>query len=350
MRQETNIALENMHISSFTNVQEKVIPYACAHRDILAISPTGSGKTLAYLLPVLEQIEVQGKGKHFPRALILTPTRELALQITHVIRRLLEKREGIRTALLTGGIDMQKQIRSFHQGADIIVGTPSRVKDHLRRHTFKPKMCDILVIDEADEMLKMGFREDIQDICGSLGEHQTMLFSATFTRDTEQLASGMLNDPFVCRIEEETLLKQHIETKIIYVEEKNKIDALEKIVKNRKGQILVFANTRKTCDFISMIMQKKNCSIDTIHSEMDYALRKKIMESFRNHDLKILCATGVAARGIDIPSVETVILYDLPDTKEEYTHRIGRTARAFHSGNAYVFLRQNQKESFKRFF
>lgn len=343
LRKETLDALEAMHITTLTAIQENVIPHACNHEDIFAISPTGSGKTFAYLLPILEQIEVQGKGKHFPRALILVPTRELALQITQVIRTLLEKREGIRTALLTGGVDIQKQIRSFHQGADVIVGTPSRVKDHLRRHTCKPKFCDMLVIDEVDEMLQMGFIQDIQDIKQALPPHQTMLFSASYTAETESFASGLLHDPFVCKIKQEQYLKQNIETKIIHVEEKKKIDALEKIIQKTKGQILVFANTRKTCDFINTLLQKKNYSIKTIHSEMDYAERKKIMESFRNHDLKILCSTDVAARGIDIPSVETVILYDLPETQAQYMHRIGRTARAFHHGIAYVFLTHSQQ-------
>lgn len=339
-----------MGITDFTRVQKEVIPHACSREDIFAISPTGSGKTYAYLLPVLEEIELQGKGKHFPRALILAPTRELALQITSVIRSLLEKREGIRTALLTGGVDMQKQIRSFHQGADIVVGTPSRVKDHLRRHTFKPKMCDMLIIDEADEMLKMGFLEDIQDILKYLPDHQTMLFSATFTEETRSLASLMLKDPFISLIEEEKLLNQDIQTKIVHVSEDHKLEALEKIIRKTDSQILVFANTRKTCDFITSFLQKRQYSIDTIHSEMDYAKRKKIMESFRNHDLKILCATDVAARGIDIPSVETAILYDMPDTKEQYLHRIGRTARAFHSGKAYIFLTLKQKDAFHRSF
>ncbi len=340
LREET---MSELNFTQFTKIQEQVIPHACMNEDIYALAPTGSGKTYAYLLPILERIELQGKGKHFPRCLILAPTRELCIQITHVIRDLLKHREGIRTALLTGGYDIQKQIKSFKNGADIVVGTPSRVSDHLRRHTFKTKSCDMIVLDEADMMLSMGFEEDVKQCLTYFKEHQTMLFSATETKQTKQLASQILNDPFICKIQEDDYKKQDITVHIIQTKEQNKIDVLTKLLNKEQKQCILFCNTRKTCDFITELFQKRKISIDTIHSEMDYSNRKQIMDSFRNKSLQVLCATDVASRGIDIPNVDTVIMYDIADTEEQLIHRIGRCSRDGKKSNAYVFLTRNDK-------
>ncbi len=340
LRQET---LEAFPYDNFTQIQQQVIPHACATQDIYALSPTGSGKTYAYLLPILDKLELQGKGKHFPRCLILAPTRELCIQITHVIRDLLKKREGIRTALLTGGYDIQKQIKTFKNGADIVVGTPARVSDHLRRHTFKTKQCDMIVIDEADMMLSMGFEEDIHSCLSYFKEHQTMLFSATENKQTKQLARTILKDPFICKIQKDQSKKQNIVVHIFKTREKNKIDVLERILKKQTNSCILFCNTRKTCDFITDLLQKRNYQIDTIHSEMEYTKRKKIMEAFHDHKLQILCATDVASRGIDIPSVNTVILYDMSDTQEQLIHRIGRCSRDGSLSHAYLFLTNKDK-------
>lgn len=340
LKQET---LEAFPYENYTEIQKEVIPHACALEDIYALAPTGSGKTYAYLLPILEKIELQGKGKHFPRCLILAPTRELCIQITHVIRDLLKKREGIRTALLTGGYDIQKQIKTFKNGADIVVGTPSRVNDHLRRHTFKTKLCDMLVLDEADMMLSMGFEEDVLSCISYFKEHQTMLFSATETRKTKQLAQSILKNPYICKIEKDTSKKQNIIVHIIKTKENKKIDVLENLLKKQTTQTILFCNKRKTCDFITELLQKRKYKIDTIHSEMDYSKRKKIMEQFHNHKINILCATDVASRGIDIPSVNTVILYDISDTQEQLIHRIGRCSRDGTLSHAYIFLANKDK-------
>lgn len=343
LRNETKTALEKLHIQKLTRIQETVIPHALNQEDIYALSPTGSGKTYAFLLPILERIELQGKGKHFPKALILAPTRELCIQITNVIRNLLQNREGIRTALLTGGYDMQKQIRSFKNGADIVVGTPSRVKDHLRRHTLKAKMCDILVLDEADMMLSMGFEEDVKDCIAYLPEHQTLLFSATETDETAALASSILHSPYVVSIKKEEMLKQDITLHIVKTNEKQKIDYLISLLKKEKKQCILFCNTKKTCDFLTGILQSKHMHIETIHSDMDYKQRKQTMNAFRNGDLSVLCATDVASRGIDIPSVDTVIMYDVADTEEQLIHRTGRCSRDGKKANAYLFVTKKDK-------
>ena len=326
LRKETTDAL---NIEKFTDIQQQVIPHAINHEDIYALAPTGSGKTYAYVLPVLEQIELQDKGKHFPRCIIFAPTRELSIQITHVIRDLLKNREGIRTSLLTGGYDIQKQIQSSRNGADIVVGTPSRIKDHLRRHTLKTKICDMVVVDEADMMLSMGFEEDLLDCLNYLEEHQTMLFSATETNETKALAKTILHDPFLFTVH------------LLQTKETSKIDVLTRLLNEEKNQCILFCNKRKTCDFLTELLKKRSYSCDTIHSDMNYQTRKKIMESFRNHDLQILCATDVASRGIDIPSVDTVILYDISDTEEQLIHRVGRCSRDGRKANAYLLITKN---------
>lgn len=346
--EETKLALQQMQIDTFTEVQENVFEHAIGNEDIFALSPTGTGKTLAFVIPILQKIELQKTRKHFPQAIILTPTRELSIQIADIIRTVVKNREGIRTAVLTGGVDIQKQILSFRNGADIVVGTPSRIKDHLRRHTLKTKECRILVCDEADEMLTMGFENDIFDIANALPPHQTMFFCATTNNKAEDLANALLHDPFIYKAE-----IHHTSTKPVILltdRPQDKIDVLLELFQKEHDQILLFANTRKTCDFLTELFQKKNQQIDTIHSEMDYAKRKKIMESFRNHDLKILCATDVAARGIDIPQVKTVILFDPPETKDQYIHRIGRVNRMRNDGKVYVLLTKKERKIYSASF
>jgi ATP-dependent RNA helicase DeaD len=344
---QTCTALNDMNITRYTDVQRAVIPHAMNHEDILAQAATSSGKTLAYLIPVLQDLQLQGKKKHKPAVLILCPTRELCMQTAEVIRSMLKKREGFRTAILCGGVSMDAQIRTCRNGEDIVVGTPARVIDHLRRHTFKPILCRTLVLDEADEMLSMGFKEDVETVIASLPEHQTMMFSATFNTDVEELAGKILNNPFTVHIKDEHLLKQKIDYNEIIVHEHDKPDILMNLLSKSKGQTIVFTNTRRTCDFVSQFLDKRDMQAASIHSEMDFKLRKEIMQSFRDQHLPILLATDVAARGIDIPSVETVILYDLPDTQESLIHRTGRTARAGNSGTAYIFVLPEEKNRFK---
>lgn len=352
IREETQASLKSLHIEQFTEVQKQCIPPALDNKDIMAEAPTGSGKTLAYLIPAVNELEPQGKGKHFPKVLILVPTRELALQVADMARKLLANREGIRVIPLTGGTDIKRQIHSFSKGSDIVIGTPSRILDHFRRHTFKPKECTKLILDEADEMLSMGFEEDVEKIISLLPEHQTLLFSATWNQNVEKLAENILNNPVHIHIQDETYLKQDIHYFEVIVNEKEKIDALKKYI-SRGKQTLIFTNTRKTADYVTEILLKYHYQAAYIHSEMDYSIRKKNMELFRDTKIQILCATGVAARGIDIPSVNNVILYDLPDTKEELIHRTGRTARHFQKGNAYIFTtpkehsRNNLNQIFK---
>lgn len=336
--------LQQLNITSLSSIQAQCIPHALNHEDILAQAPTGSGKTYAYLLPILDGLTLQGKGKHFPQAMILAPTRELSLQIAQVIRELLMYTEGIRTTVLTGGIDIKVQIRSFSKGADIVVGTPSRICDHLRRHTLKTKKCTTIVIDEADEMLKMGFFEDVNTIIASLPQHQTMMFSATYSSELKALAESLLSHPFECIVEQEVLLKQDTKYLSYEVYEDQKIDLLKKLLKQNRCQTILFCNTKKTCDFVCQILKKNHYACNYIHSDMDPKTRKAIMQEFKNGKLNLLIATDVASRGVDIPSVGLVISYDVADTMDAMIHRFGRTARAKTSGSAIVFVTPLQKK------
>lgn len=334
-------ALQKMNIHTLSEVQS-TIPEAEAGRDLIVQAPTGAGKTLAYLLPIVERLSPQGKGKHWPAALILVPTRELALQTADTARKLLSTQEGIRTAVLTGGADMNAQVRSFSKGADIVIATPARLCDHLRRHTFKPKLCRTFVLDEADEMLSMGFVEDVRTAAASLPEHQTLLYSATMPEDVKALSGDLQKDPKTFIFTHSTVLEQKTAVHGLLVREDDKPDALLSVL--RREQTLIFCNTIRTADFAASFLQKKGIAAEALHSGMDPKVRKHTAEDFRKGKLKILCATDVACRGIDIPSVQCVISYDYPDQDISLIHRIGRTSRAGTEGHAWIFFTPKQKE------
>lgn len=337
-------SLKLQEIEELTDIQSACIPHALKRQDIFAQAPTSSGKTLAYLLPILNLLEPQTSHRHVPQALILCPSRELAMQTASEARKLLSNREGIRTAVLTGGCDIQKQIRSFSGGADIVVGTPGRIQDHLRRHTLKTKQCGILVLDEADEMLSMGFQDAVESIIETLPEHQTMLFSATYSNEVKDLASAVLKDPFTVKMNAETVHRQILCPYYVFCEEKKKPDILQKLLKqNQNIQILVFCNTRRTCDFVCSLLNQKGFAARAIHSEMEQRDRTEIMKNFRDGSLKILCATDVAARGLDLPGVDLVINYDYPEESSFYLHRIGRAGRREKAGTAITFLKQDER-------
>ena len=338
-------ALTRLGFQKLTAVQELCIPPAAAGRDILAQASTGSGKTAAYLIPVLESLPLQSEKKHAVQALILCPSRELAMQIAEVSRSLLAGREGIRTALLCGGSDLRLQIRSFHNGADVVVGTPGRILEHLRRHTLKPQECRTLVLDEADEMLGMGFLEPIRTIAGQLSAHQTMLFSATYPEPVQNLARSLLHDPFECHLASDPEKQQHADQYYLFASGRERLPLLRKILKDaHPAQAIVFCNTRHECDGVQRNLAECGFHAETIHSEMDQKVRTRIMKSFRAGSLPVLVATDVAARGLDIGAVELVINLEFPEDAPSYIHRIGRTGRREKPGKALTFLAPGQDD------
>lgn len=330
-------SLSEAGFSKLTDVQQKTIPHAMNHEDIFAQAPTGSGKTAAYLIPILEQLEVQKQTRHHPQALIMVPTRELAMQIADTARLLLKYREGIRCAVLTGGIDMNAQVRSFSKGADIVIATPSRLLDHIRRHTFKSSDCHFLVLDEADVMMTMGFYEDVTKIVNTLPEHETMLFSATYNEQVTAASKDLLLNPFECHIETDSVIPQKISYYYAVLDEKEKPDLLFQLLK-QNCQTLVFCNTIRTCDYLAELLKARSLPCETIHSEMDPKIRRTLMKRFRNNEYPILIATDVASRGLDINNMDLVISYDCPSFPEEFLHRTGRTGRAGSTGQAVLFL------------
>ena len=327
-------ALHSKGINTLSEVQQ-CMEDILKNEDVCVISPTGSGKTLSYVLPVLQKLEIQTTKKHLPFALILVPTRELALQVASVIRSLLEHTEGIRTAVLTGGVDIQKQIRSFSHGADIVVGTPARICDHLRRHTLKPKNVQMVVLDEADEMLSMGFEEDVLKVLSSLDVHQTLLFSATTNDHVQKLSASIQIRPLFLKYTESNVLPQHIHFKWFAISEKRKLKVLQSQLSDQPA--LVFCNTKKQAEELYQIL-KDQYSCNRIYSGMDSKVRKQILQDFKNHTFSTLICTDLLGRGIDICEVELVINYAYPDTDVLFTHRIGRTARANHTGTCITFL------------
>ena len=343
LRNETVEALTKMGIHELSGIQVSCIPAALEGRDIYACAPTGTGKTIAYLAPVLEHTEQQMKTKHKPAAVILSPTRELASQIADVSRKLLSTREGIRTALLTGGVDMNRQVRSFRNSADIVVGTPARICDHLRRHSIKTDEIRYLIIDEADEMLTMGFYEDVLNVVNALAGCQIMMFSATDTDQTRKLASEILRDPAEFRISSDPLLRHRIRLYHCICKEDDKPAVLKELLyQNEAPQILVFCGMRNTCDRVSSMLRSLGYSCDTVHSEMDPNVRKRIMKSFKDHRIRILTATDVAARGIDITDISLVINYDCPQDIRSFVHRIGRTGRSNTEGTVISLFTEKE--------
>lgn len=335
-------ALQNMHIDTLSEVQQ-CIPDILEEKDILVQAPTGSGKTLAYLLPVTEKLEPQGKGKHFPRALVLVPTRELALQTADTARLLLSTQEGIRTAVLTGGVDIKVQIRSFSKGADIVIATPARLLDHLRRHTFKPKQCEMLILDEADVMLSMGFKEDVLAVCNALPVHQTLLFSATYPKEIQLLVEELsLTNAQRFVIQKSEMLEQKTTFRFLDVTKEKKNRLLLSLLNKNRQKTLIFVNTRSGTDQLVSFLKRSGYHAEGLHSEVDPKMRKAMMRDFRSGKLDILVATDVASRGIDIKDID-IILYDLPLSDEDLIHRTGRTSRANTTGICYLFFTEKEQ-------
>ena len=262
--------LQKLGVREYSAIQKAVIPHAETGEDILAIAPAGSGKTYAYLIPILECIPHQTGTKHKPSALILSPTRELCTQIAETSRSLLEGQEGIRTALLTGGVDMNLQVRKFSKGADIVVATPSRLLDHLRRHTFRPDQCQILVLDECDEMLSMGFRKQVQEVIAQVIPQQIMLFSATASDDIRKLAESMLKHPFSITIDEDPSFQAEPDLYHLIVPPQRQTEAIASLLKNQ-SRALIFCNTSNGCDRLRMELDHRGIYCGSIHSEMDPA-------------------------------------------------------------------------------
>ncbi|RKX50889.1 MAG: ATP-dependent helicase [Thermotogae bacterium] len=329
-------AIEKMGFTQPTPIQSSAIPTILKGKDIIGQAHTGTGKTATFAIPMLEQLDFSSKRV---QALVLCPTRELAVQVTREISALGVNRSELSAITVYGGQPIERQIRALKKGVQIVVGTPGRLMDHMRRGTLKLDSVNYVVLDEADEMLNMGFLEDIEYILGEINtDRQTVLFSATMPRPIVALARKFQKDPELIRVVERVLTVPTIEQYYLEVKESSKTNVLSRLIDYYNlGLSLVFCNTKKKVDELVLKLQEMNYSADGLHGDMSQSLRDRVMKSFRNGSIKILVATDVAARGIDVDNIDAVFNYDVPDDEEYYVHRIGRTGRAGKTGMAFSF-------------
>jgi ATP-dependent RNA helicase DeaD len=326
-------ALKNLDLSEPTPIQSLAIPLALEGRDLLGTAQTGTGKTFAFGIPLVNHLALNKESG----ALILTPTRELALQVLTALKSLTSKDNLLDAALLIGGDPIQKQLKQLKK-ARLVVGTPGRMKDHLKRKSLNLKQFEFLVLDETDRMLDMGFLEDIKAIIEKLPNHQTLLFSATLPKNISDLAQKFLNKPERINAGKENSPIINIKQEVRNISQKEKYDQLKIELLERTGSIVLFVKTKRSADKIALQLRKDKLNAEAIHGDLRQIKREKVLMKFRKNQFQILVATDVAARGLDIPLIEHVINYDIPQNPEDYIHRIGRTARAGAKGSALTFL------------
>ncbi len=328
-------SLERMKFETPTPIQAQAIPLALSGRDILGSAQTGTGKTGAFAIPLVSKLlnnEVQS-------ALILTPTRELAVQVLEAIHQFLGRNSNINTALLIGGEDIKRQFFQLRKNPRIIVGTPGRINDHLERRTMNLTKTNFLVLDETDRMLDMGFGQQIDRIVSQMSsERQTLMFSATMPKNIQQMAAKYLKNPE--RIQVGSCLQpiESIQQESIRLSDGEKYDQLIKELKAREGSVVIFVKTKFSAQEIADRLYDDFMEAEAIHGNLRQNKRDRVIKGFRDKKFRILVATDVAARGLDVPHVEHVINHDLPQCPEDYIHRIGRTARAGAKGSAINFI------------
>ena len=338
-------AVHNKGFESPTAIQKLTIPLLLeGQSDIIAQSQTGTGKTAAFGLPILQNLE---PSKHNVQALVLVPTRELALQAAEELQSFNAERHLSITAIY-GGAAISEQLRRLNRGVDIVVGTPGRVLDHIRRGTLGLEAVQYLVLDEADEMLNMGFVEDVEEIMSHTGEdRRVLLFSATMPDRIVRLAENYMRDTELVRVESQNLTADLTNQIYFEVRESDKFDALTRIIDVEPDFYgIVFCRTKIDCDQLSTRLSQRGYSAEGLHGDVSQAMREKILKKFRDRSVNILVATDVAARGIDVSNLSHVINYALPQDSESYVHRIGRTGRAGREGTAITFISNSEYRRF----
>lgn len=334
---EVQHAIADMGFEEATPIQSQSIPYILEGNDLIGQAQTGTGKTCAFGIPAVEKINPQIDSI---QVLVLCPTRELAIQSCEELRNVLKYKDGIRILPVYGGQPIDRQIMALKKRPQIIIGTPGRIMDHMRRRTLKLEALKMIVLDEADEMLNMGFREDIDTILEKVPEErQTILFSATMPKEILELTKKYQKDPIHIKIAHKELTVPSIEQYYLEVKESAKLEVLSRLIDTNDIKLsLVFCNTKKRVDELTASLQSRGFSAEALHGDMRQEHRDKVMSLFRKGNFDILIATDVAARGIDVDDVEAVFNYDLPNDEEYYVHRIGRTGRAGRTGKAFTFI------------
>ncbi len=330
-------AIGDMGFEEASPIQAKAIPVVLEGKDIVGQAQTGTGKTAAYGIPMLQSIDPKLKCV---QAVVLCPTRELAIQVADEIRKLAKYMSSIKVLPVYGGQEIVRQIKSLKTGVQIVVGTPGRVMDHMRRKTVKFDKVKMVILDEADEMLDMGFREDMETILTQMPEErQTVMFSATMPKAIMDIARTFQNDAEVIKVVRKELTVENIEQYYFEVRSKNKDEILSRLIDIYNPKLsVVFCNTKKQVDDLISELKGRGYFADGIHGDMKQAQRDRVMNDFRKGKTEILIATDVAARGIDVDDVDIVFNYDLPQDEEYYVHRIGRTGRAGRAGLAFSFV------------
>ena len=337
-------AVTEMGFEVMTPIQEQAIPVLLEGKDVIGQAQTGTGKTAAFAIPMIERID---ENVRRPQGIILCPTRELAMQAAEEIRRLAKYMCGIKVLPVYGGQDIRRQIRALSQGVQIIVGTPGRVMDHLRRHTIKTDEIKMIVLDEADEMLNMGFREDIETVLEDMPEeHQMALFSATMPQAILDIAGTYQKDAVFVKVTPKEVTVSSIKQAYYRVAKKDKMEAMCRLLDYYQPvRSLVFCNTKRMVDEMTGILKDRGYDAEGLHGDLSQNQRDTVMNLFRNGRCGILVATDVAARGIDVSGVDAVFNYDIPDDIEYYVHRIGRTGRAGKAGRSFTLI--SGREIFK---
>jgi superfamily II DNA/RNA helicase len=328
-------SLARMNYTTPTPIQAQAIPFALKGRDIMGTAQTGTGKTAAFAIPLVESLLRSPQGS----ALVLTPTRELGRQIMDIIQQLLGPQSPIKTAFLIGGESMGKQLAQLRQRPRIIVGTPGRINDHLQQGTLKLRDAGFLVLDETDRMLDMGFTVQIDRILKHLpAKRQTLMFSATMPPNILKLSGQYLNNPERVAVGSTAAPAQKIKQETIRVSDGGKYEELVRQLDARAGSIIVFVRTKYGADKLARKLDREDFAAEAIHGDLKQNRRDRVIREFRAKEFRILVATDVAARGLDIPHIEHVINYDPPQVAEDYIHRIGRTARAGAEGSALCLI------------
>ena len=330
-------AVREMGFDAPSPIQEQAIPPVLEGKDLIGQAQTGTGKTAAFGLPILQRIDPK---KRCPQAMILCPTRELAIQVSDELHRYAKYLFGVRILPVYGGQDISRQIRGLREGAQIIVGTPGRVMDHMRRKTIDLSEVRFAVLDEADEMLNMGFLEDMETILAGLpGERQTVMFSATMPPEIRRIAEKFLTDPMTLRMAKKELTVPEITQYYYDVRPTKKTEVLCRLLDLYEPKLsVVFCNTKRRVDELVEELQGRGFFAEGLHGDLSQAQRDRVMKAFRSGRTEILVATDVVARGIDVEDIEAVFNYDIPQDDEYYVHRIGRTGRAGRSGTAYSLV------------
>lgn len=339
-------AIDDLGFESPSEVQEASIPIVLEGRDVLAQAQTGTGKTASFGIPMIEGMEEDADDL---QALVLVPTRELARQVSEELKKLAKYKKFINIVPIYGGADMGKQLRDLKKGASIVVGTPGRVMDHMKRKTIRLDGLKFLTFDEADEMFDMGFRDDMKTIIERTNpDRQTLFFSATFDNDIREFSRLYQRDPAKVIIEKKELTAEKIEQFYLELNRNMKTEILNRLILIHKPKkSIIFCNTKRMVESLEGEIAQRGYKVDSLHGDMRQSSRDNVMKKFRNGAIDVLIATDVAARGLDVSDIDLVFNYDLPQQAEYYVHRIGRTARAGKKGASFTFVTSRDYPKFR---